>query len=59
MREVLDEYREQFGDGEVVRWYTAGIWEPTYDYWVLAFHRCNAVAAMLYACEEYQRALSR
>lgn len=59
MREVLDEYRGQFGDGEVVRWYTAGIWKPTYDYWVLTFHRCNVAVAMLYACEEYQRALSR
>lgn len=57
MHEILNEIREQFGESDTLKWYATNMWRPTYDFWVLAFHRCDILATPLLECEEYKKVL--
>jgi hypothetical protein len=56
MHEILDDLADQFGRSEPLKWYVANLWQPRYDFWVEAFHRCDILASALLECDEYKRA---
>jgi hypothetical protein len=56
MHEILDMYREQFGESEPLTWYYANLFRPMCDFWVLAFHRCDILATVLLESPEYKAA---
>lgn len=56
MHEILDEIRAQLGESELLSWYYANLFKPTYGLSVVAFHRCDILATVLLECDESKRA---